>query len=197
MNLQRPNSNEATRTANRSRSVAPSSGICTRCLDGCTGNCEVFKATFRGRELIYPGPFGEITAGADKDYPIDYSHLNIQGYALGARGLPKGVKGDPDTATFPGVNTETEYGWDKKVKMKVPVFTGALGSTEIARKNWEHFAVGAASAALPWSAAKTSAASTPSSSAMPRARSPLPRIWTAASRFTAATTRATAKYWCR
>jgi len=28
--------------------------------------------------------------------------------------------------------------------MKVPVFTGALGSTEIARKNWEHFAVGAA-----------------------------------------------------
>jgi glutamate synthase domain-containing protein 2 len=28
--------------------------------------------------------------------------------------------------------------------MKVPIFTGALGSTEIARKNWEHFAVGAA-----------------------------------------------------
>ncbi|MFC1968241.1 FMN-binding glutamate synthase family protein [Chloroflexota bacterium] len=144
MNLQRPNSNEATRTANRSRSVVPMSGMCTRCLDGCTGNCEVFKATFRGRELIYPGPFGEITAGGDKQYPIDYSHLNIQGYALGAKGLPPGVVGDPDTATFPVVNTETEYGWDIKVKMKVPVFTGALGSTEIARKNWEHFAVGAA-----------------------------------------------------
>lgn len=28
--------------------------------------------------------------------------------------------------------------------MKLPIFTGALGSTEIARKNWEHFAVGAA-----------------------------------------------------
>jgi glutamate synthase domain-containing protein 2 len=148
MNLQRPNSNEATRTANRSRSVVPSSGICSRCIDGCTGNCEVFKATFRGRELIYPGPFGEITAGGDKEYPIDYSHLNIQGYALGARGLPKGVKGDSDTAIFPDVNTETEYGWDKKVKMKVPAFTGALGSTEIARKNWEHFAVGAALAGV-------------------------------------------------
>jgi glutamate synthase domain-containing protein 2 len=113
-------------------------------VDGCTGNCEVFKATFRGRELIYPGPFGDITAGADKDYPVDYSHFNIQGYAMGARGLPAGVKGDPDTATFPSVNTETEYGWDKKVKMRVPVFTGALGSTEIARKNWDNFAVGAA-----------------------------------------------------
>jgi glutamate synthase domain-containing protein 2 len=144
MNLQRPNSNDATRSANRSRSVVPMSGLCTRCIDGCTGNCEVFRATFRGRELIYPGPFGEITAGGDKDYPVDYSHLNIQGYALGARGLPEGVVGDPDTATFPSVDTETEYGWDIKVKMKVPVFTGALGSTEIARKNWDHFAIGAA-----------------------------------------------------
>ncbi len=144
MNLQRPNSNDATRTANRSRNVSPMSGICTRCIDGCRGNCEVFKATFRGREVIYPGTFGEITAGGDKDYPVDYSHLNIHGYALGAKGLPKGVKGDPDTTKFPNVSTETEYGWTKKVKMKVPIFTGALGSTEIARKNWEHFAVGAA-----------------------------------------------------
>jgi glutamate synthase domain-containing protein 2 len=120
------------------------SGLCTRCVDGCTGNCEVFKATFRGRELIYPGPFGEVTAGGDKDYPVDYSHLNIQGYALGAEGLPPGVSGDSDTAIFPAVSTETEYGWDIKVKMKVPAFTGALGSTEIARKNWDHFAVGAA-----------------------------------------------------
>jgi len=104
----------------------------------------VFVASFRGREVIYPGPFGEVTAGGDKNYPIDYSHLNIQGYALGAKGLPAGVDGNPDTATFPSVNTETEYGWDRKVKMMTPIFTGALGSTEIARKNWEHFAVGAA-----------------------------------------------------
>ncbi|MDI6777461.1 MAG: FMN-binding glutamate synthase family protein [Syntrophales bacterium] len=144
MNLQQPNANDATRTSNRSRSVVPGSGICSRCIDGCRGNCEVFKATFRGRELIYPGPFGEITAGADKNYPVDYSHLNIQGYAVGARGLPEGVSGNPDTAIFPAVNTETEYGWDIKVKMRAPIFTGALGSTEIARKNWEHFAVGAA-----------------------------------------------------
>jgi glutamate synthase domain-containing protein 2 len=144
MNLSQPNSNEATRTFNRSKSVAPMSGICSRCIDGCRGNCEVFKATFRGRELLYPGPFGSITAGGDKNYPLDYSHLNIQGYALGAKGLPAGVVGDPDTAQFPSVNTETEYGWDLKVKMSNPVFTGALGSTEIARKNWEHFAVGAA-----------------------------------------------------
>ena len=94
--------------------------------------------------MLYPGPFGEITAGADKNYPIDYSHLSIQGYAMGADGLPEGVDAGPDTALFPNVNTMTEYGWSKKVKMQVPIFTGALGSTEIARKNWEHFAIGAA-----------------------------------------------------
>jgi glutamate synthase domain-containing protein 2 len=100
----------------------------------------MFNATFRGRELLYPGPYGEVTSGADKDYPVDYSHLNIMGYALGA----EGTQADPDHATFPTVNTETEYGVRHKVRMKVPIFTGALGSTDIARKNWEHFAVGAA-----------------------------------------------------
>lgn len=144
MNLSRPNANDALGTFNRSRDVVPSSGICSRCVDGCKGNCDIFKATFRGREVVYPGPFGEVTAGADKDYPLDYSHLNIQGYALGAKGLAGGAQGDPDNTKFPDVNTESEYGWDVKVRMALPIFTGALGSTEIARKNWEHFAVGAA-----------------------------------------------------
>jgi glutamate synthase domain-containing protein 2 len=148
MTLRRPNANEATGTTNRSRDVAPSSGICTRCVDGCRGNCEVFQASFRGREVIYPGPYGEGTAGADKDYPVDYSHLNILGYALGADGLPDGVDGNPDTTAFPNVDTETEFGYQNKVKMQVPVFTGALGSTEIARVNWDHFAVGAAIAGI-------------------------------------------------
>ena len=140
MNLGVPNSNEALQTKNRSRNVAPQSGICSRCIDGCKGNCDLFKATFRGRELLYPSPFGSITAGADKDYPVDYSHLNINGYAIGA----SGIEADPDHAVFPKVNTETWFGATEKVKMKIPMFTGALGSTDIARLNWEHFSIGAA-----------------------------------------------------
>ncbi len=140
MNLGTPNSNDALQTKNRSRNVAPQSGICSRCIDGCKGNCDLFKATFRGRELLYPTPFGSITAGADKDYPVDYSHLNINGYAIGA----EGIEADPDHAVFPKVNTETWFGATEKVKMKIPMFTGALGSTEIARLNWEHFSIGAA-----------------------------------------------------
>ena len=89
-------------------------------IDGCRGNCEIFKSSFRGREVIYPGPFGNITAGADKNYPVDYSHLNIQGYAVGAWGLPEGEEPNPDTAIFPRVNTETEYGWDQESKDENP-----------------------------------------------------------------------------
>ncbi len=140
MNLQKPNANEALRTRNRSRSVAPQSGICTRCVDGCKGGCDLFMSTFRGREMLYPAPFGKVTAGADKDYPVDYSHLNIMGYAIGAAG----IEADPDHAIFPKVDTETWYGATEKIKMRIPMFTGALGSTDIARNNWDHFAIGAA-----------------------------------------------------
>jgi len=141
-NLMRPNGSTATDSKNRLTEVAPFSGLCSVCLDGCPGNCEVFRSSFRGREVIYPQPYGKVTAGATKDYPVDYSHLNIQGTAVGA----VGVEADPDIATFPNVNVETEIGapGKDKIKMRLPIFTGALGSTDIARVNWESFAIGAA-----------------------------------------------------
>ncbi len=148
MTLMRPNGSEALQCRNRSRDITPSSGICARCVDGCRGNCEIFQASFRGRELLYPSPFGEITAGAEKDYPVDYSHVNIQGYALGAEGLTGDLQATPDDCIFPNVSTEVEYGRQSKVKLRVPVFTGALGSTDVAAKNWDSFAVGAALAGI-------------------------------------------------
>ncbi len=141
MNLEQPGANEALQTRNRSRDIAPYSGICTRCVDNCTGNCDIFKASMRGREVIYPGPFGDITAGADKEYPIDYSHLNIMGFATGAKAIDEA---NPDKAIFPQVDTTAVYGYTHPIRMKMPMFTGALGSTDIARKHWDSFAVGAA-----------------------------------------------------
>jgi glutamate synthase domain-containing protein 2 len=141
MNLQQPGANDAIETRNRSRDVSPMSGICTRCMDNCSGNCDVFRASMRGREVIYPGPYGDITAGSDKKYPVDYSHLNIFGYALGAKAIDEA---NPDKAIFPGVDTSTVYGHMNPVRMKMPIFTGALGSTDIARKHWDSCAIGAA-----------------------------------------------------
>lgn len=56
-------------------------------MGGCTGNSEIFKATFRRREVIYPQLFGAMTAGGDKDYTVNHPYSNIQGYAAGAKGL--------------------------------------------------------------------------------------------------------------
>ena len=140
MSFSKPNASAATVTTTR---VAPSpvSGLCVTCIDGCTGYCEVGKSALRGREVIYPQPFGRIVAGAEKDYPVDFSHFNIQGTCVGAAG----IEADPDKALFGNVDVSTEIGaGNKKIKMRVPFFTGALGSTEIARVNWEGTAIAVA-----------------------------------------------------
>ncbi|MBD3182737.1 FMN-binding glutamate synthase family protein [Candidatus Poribacteria bacterium] len=140
MSLGKVNATAVTGTRNRIGDVAPYSGICASCLDGCPGFCEVAKSGLRGREILYPQPFGKVTAGAQKDYPVDYSHLNIMGTCVGAIG----TDADPDKAIFSAVNVESKIGYKNKLKLKAPIFTGALGSTEIARVNWEHLAAGAA-----------------------------------------------------
>ena len=139
MSFSKPNRSAATLTTTRV-DPAPISGICVTCVDGCEGPCEIGRSALKGREVLYPIPFGKITAGSEKDYPVDFSHFNIQGTAVGA----VGVEADPDKATFPVVDTTTALGADGSIKLDFPVFTGAVGSTEIARINWTDVAVGAA-----------------------------------------------------
>ena len=139
MSFSKPNRSAATLTKTRVE-AAPISGICVTCLDGCTGPCEIGRSALKGREVIYPQPFGKITAGGDKDYPADFSHFNIQGTCVGAMG----VEADSDKATFPTVDCSTAVGADSSIKLDFPVFTGAVGSTDIARFNWDSLAVGAA-----------------------------------------------------
>ncbi|MCD5402096.1 FMN-binding glutamate synthase family protein [candidate division NPL-UPA2 bacterium] len=137
MSLSKPNVSAATVTTTRV-TPSPLSGLCVTCIDGCPGTCEVGKSALRGREVIYPQPFGKVIAGAEKDYPIDFSHFNIQGSCVGATG----IEADPDKAIFPVIDISTEIGAEgRKIKMKLPFFTGALGSTEIARVNWEGTAI--------------------------------------------------------
>jgi len=139
MSFSKYNSSGVNFTRNRIE-PSPISGICVTCLDGCPGPCEIGKSAIRGRELIYPQPFGKVTAGSCKNYPVDLSHFNIHGSCVGA----EGIEPDSDKAIFPNVNIETSVGRDGSLKLKVPFFTGALGSTDIAKNNWDHFAVGAA-----------------------------------------------------
>jgi len=139
MSFSKPNTSAATLTKTRV-TPAPISGLCVTCLDGCRGTCEVGQSALRGREVLYPRPFGRITAGSEKDYPVDFSHFNIQGSCTGA----VGIEPDPDVALFSNVDITTTLGADHGMSLQMPFFTGALGSTEIARVNWEGVAIGAA-----------------------------------------------------
>jgi len=141
MSYSRVNSSAATLTKNRTEgSITPSSGMCVTCVDGCIGMCEIGKSAYRGHEVIYPQPFGVITTAAEKVYPVDYSHFNIMGTAVGAHGIEE----DSDKAIFPAVNLEVAFGHDKGIKFKLPFMIPGIGSTNIAKNNWEGLAIGSA-----------------------------------------------------
>ncbi len=141
MTLSRINASAATLTKNRTEeSVVPSSGMCVTCVDGCIGMCEIGKSAYRGHEVIYPQPFGVITTAAEKDYPVDYSHFNIMGTAVGAHG----IQADSDKAIFPAVDLEVAIGRDRGLKFRLPWIIPGIGSTDIAKNNWEGLAIGSA-----------------------------------------------------
>jgi len=146
MALSRINSSAATLTKNRTEgSVSPISGMCVTCVDGCIGMCEIGKSAYRGAEAIYPQPFGIITTGSEKNYPLDLSHFSILGTVTGALG----IEASSDKAIFANVSLENKLGMDRGIKTKMPIIIGAMGSTAIAQNNWEGLAIGAAITGIP------------------------------------------------
>lgn len=141
MTLTRYNATAATLSKNRTGGDwCPINGMCVTCVEGCIGMCEIGKSAYRGVEVLYPQPFGIITTGAQKAYPVDLSHFNIMGTVVGAVGIEE----DSDKAIFSNVNLETRLGRDKGIKLRLPIIIGALGSTNIAKQNWDGLAIGAA-----------------------------------------------------
>jgi len=137
----RVNTSAATLTKNRTEgSVVPASGMCVTCVDGCIGMCEIGKSAYRGHEVIYPQPFGVITTAAEKAYPVDYSHFNIMGTAVGAHG----IEADSDKAIFPAVSLDVAIGHDNGIKFRRPWIISGIGSTNVAKNNWEGLAIGSA-----------------------------------------------------
>jgi glutamate synthase domain-containing protein 2 len=113
--------------------------MCPICVKECTVLCEIGKSAFRGREVLYPEPeqYGWSTAASNKDYRLDWSDFNILSRLRGA----EGIEADPDVAMFHNVNIESEIGG---IPLKIPLASGAFGSTDVGRNNWDALAIGAA-----------------------------------------------------
>lgn len=141
--------NDVLGTVNRGNPAE--SGLCTLCRADCTGKCETWKSSLTGRKLLYPRDFGLVTAGANNTthVGVSYNSLRIQGYAYGSTGLSEGLRKDADDCIFPNVDLSSEFGASVKTKTRLPLMTGALGSTFIAAKYWDSFAVGCALTGIP------------------------------------------------
>jgi len=142
-------SNDVLGTTNRGNPAE--SSLCTLCRADCNGRCETWLSSLVGRKLLYPRSFGIVTAGANNTthVGVSYNSLRIQGYAYGVSGLADNLTNNPDDCIFPNVSLETEFGQEVKTKIRMPLMTGALGSTFVAEKYWDSFAIGGALTGIP------------------------------------------------
>ncbi|MBG0791170.1 MAG: FMN-binding glutamate synthase family protein [Desulfovibrionaceae bacterium] len=140
-----PKSNDVIGSVNRGNAIE--SGLCTLCRADCQGKCETWLSSMRGREILYPRDFGMVTAGSGNTthVGVSYNSLRIQGLNYGAMGASC-TNGD---LLFTDVSLETSFGAKEITKCRVPFMTGALGSTFIAAKYWDAFAVGCALVGAP------------------------------------------------
>lgn len=119
------------------------SGLCPICIADCPVFCEVSKSALRGREALYPRReyFGNSTAGTPKDFGLSYSDFQIQFEVRGAQG----IEVDEDKVIFPNADLTMHWG---NIKQKLPIIIAGLGSTYVAKRNWDGVAIGAALAGI-------------------------------------------------
>ena len=120
--------------------VSPFSGMCSVCTDVCTGTCEIGLSAIRGAEAIYPFKTDINQFASEKDYPLDFSHFNIDGKVFGAHGCDENAQ----EATFPKVDINSTFGIENAVEIKAPIILPA-----IAKLNWKDYFSGAALAGVP------------------------------------------------
>ncbi len=119
--------------------VSEFSGMCAVCTANCIGTCEIGLSSIRGSEAIYPYETDINQFASEKDYPLDFSHFNINGRVFGAVGCPE----DSNKATFPKVNISTAFGVKNKIHLKAPIILPAM-----AKLNWKDYYAGAALAGV-------------------------------------------------
>ena len=128
-----------TQARNASPFLSPQSGMCSFCTESCNGTCELTLAAVLGAQTVYPMTTGANQIASEKDYPIDYSHFNINGRVFGA----VGAEPTYEAANIHNVNLERTYGRLHPVKLALPVVLPAL-----IKLNWKDYFGGAAMAGV-------------------------------------------------
>lgn len=135
MSFSQYNSSVTNKTKRRTpNDFSPFSGMCSVCTDHCNGTCEIGRSAIRGSELLYPTERATSQTASEKDYPVDFSHFNINGRCFGSFGS------EPGKTAYPNVKLETVFGHGpNQIKLKSPFVLPAM-----AKLNWEGYYTGAA-----------------------------------------------------
>lgn len=139
MSYQPPLSSSFNNTKNRGAHLSPQSGMCAFCTEDCAGTCEIALAAVLGAQTVYPTTTGANQIASEKDYPIDFSHFNINGRVFGAYGAQE----EYEDATIFNVSLSRSFGVCNQVKMDLPVILPAL-----IKLNWKDYFGGAALAGV-------------------------------------------------
>ncbi|HHU08159.1 MAG TPA: FMN-binding glutamate synthase family protein [Clostridiaceae bacterium] len=123
----------------RCKHISPQSGMCSFCTEECEGTCEIALTSVLGKQTVYPTNTGNNQVASEKDYPVDFSHFNINGRVFGAIG----ADADYEAATIYNVNLSREYGKFNPVKLAMPIILPAL-----IKLNWQDYFGGAAMAGV-------------------------------------------------
>ncbi len=121
------------------KDVSTFSGMCSVCTATCAGSCEIGLSAIRGSEAIFPTSTNKNQIASEKNYPLDFSHFNINGRVFGTQGCNENVK----EASYPNVNIETGLGKSNEIRLKAPIILPA-----ISKLNWKDYYAGAALAGV-------------------------------------------------
>lgn len=124
---------------NKSETTCSTSGMCSMCTRDCPGTCEIALSAVLGSQTVYPITTGENQIASEKEYPVDYSHFNINGRVFGAQGIAE----DMEQATIFNVDLSTSYGTRSRIDMDLPLVLPAL-----IKLNWKDYFAGAAMAGV-------------------------------------------------
>lgn len=126
-------------TQTRSQHVNSQSGMCSFCTADCPGTCEIGISAALGARSVYPTNTGNNQVASEKNYPVDYSHFNINGRVFGA----SGCEADMEKATIFNVKMSSDFGTINPVKQTMPIILPAL-----IKLNWKDYFGGAAMAGV-------------------------------------------------
>ncbi len=124
---------------NKSQTTCSTSGMCSMCIMDCPGTCEIALSAVLGAQTVYPITTGDNQIASEKNYPVDYSHFNINGRVFGAQGIAE----DAEQATIFNMDLSVSYGTHNRIDMDLPLILPAL-----IKLNWKDYFAGAALAGV-------------------------------------------------